>query len=181
MKKILLPLLMIVLIISSCTKAPEKPFLVTDVDSVTVKDGSDNPTRICIKYAFGYDSTAVINTMISDEEELEQFVNAIFWNLKNECKYPRTFKPVGLLGFKVEDSMITDKGDVYKIRIIAKGIACNAFGVEQEINDYLDLLLWKEPEEADDGAFNYWHAYPIDKFWINVIETGIEQKITFDL
>ena len=177
MKKVLFVLLMIGMIISSCTKVQEKPFLATDVDSVIVKDGAENKVKVYVKYQLGFDSAAAINSVVRSEEELSQFVDGIYWNLKNECKYPRTFKPSRLLGLNFTDTLAYSTDTVYRFNVFAYGTACNAFGVEQEISDYFDLLAWKESEVLEDGMFTYIHIYPNEEFWVNIISKGIGEPI----
>lgn len=189
MKKLLFPLLMIMMIVSSCTpKAEEKQFLATDVDSVTIKDGSGSPVKVNVKFTLGYDSTAVINKMVYSEKELAEFVSRLYDNLKYKCNYPRTFKPVTLIGFNVLDTINMDGENVFHIEVLAKGVACNAYGVPSDVSDMLDLLAWKQilpplseedTKEAIDEGENpydytyYWHVYNNEKYWIEQLHKDI--------
>lgn len=189
MKKVLFPLLMLSFIISACNKvAEQKPFLATDVDSITIKDGAGNPYRIKVKYTLGYDSTDIINRIVFSEKELTEFVSGIYSNLKSECKYPRTFKPVSLMGFEVLDTINIDGENILHIKVLATGVASNAFGVEGDISDILDLLAWKQmckplSEEETKEAINegenpydytyFWHIYDNEEYWLNIIKKDI--------
>lgn len=181
MKKILLPLFTLSIILISCTqKVKEKPFLATDVDSITIKDGADNPMRLNIKFSLGLDSTDIINRMVFSEQELTEFVTGIFTNLKYSCKYPRTFKPKDLIGFEVLDTVNFEGENILHIQVLAVGYASNAYGVESDVSEMLDLMAWKEilpplsekeQKEAIAEGENpydytyYWHIYRNEQFW----------------
>lgn len=180
MKKLLFPMLIIGMIVSSCTKqVEEKPFNVMDYDSVTVKDGADNPVRLSIKFLL--DSTA--NDLIKSEEELNQFFERVVWNLQKKCKYERTFKPTKIWNVECKD-IIEYKGEnLYVLQSLVDGVACNAFGIEDNITDILDLLAWREvtvfEAEGDEPADEYvfWHVMPNEPFFLDSYKSDIDRKL----
>lgn len=179
MKKLFLMTACVAVLFSSCGKQEVKPFDVMDYDSVTVKDGAKNDVRLSIKFLL--DSTA--NELIKSEDELNNFFERIVWNLQTECNYPLTFVPTQILSVECKDVIEYRGENIYNIVSLVKGKAKNAFGVEGEISDVLDLIAWREAtvfeSEGDEAPteFVYWHILPNTDNFMKDFEEDIDRKL----
>ncbi len=179
MKKILLFSVVVVLCIGCNKDVSSQKFNVLDYDSVTVKDGADNPVRLNIEFLL--DSTA--NDIIKSEEELNSFFSRIVWNLQLECNYPRTFIPTKISTLKFLDT-IEYKGDkIYVLESLVHGVASNAYGVEGDVADILDLIAWRSVtySKADEQGhveelFALWSIMKNDRYYLKEFKERIDDQ-----
>ena len=176
MKKFLFPLLVLAMIVSSCGKVTEKPFKASECDSVTIKDGSENPVTISVHFLM--DSACVLNDLIENKKEYEDFIGDIFWNLKKECKYELTFKPEHLYGLEIGETEVYNGVNMYRITTLAEGVASNGFGVPSKVSEVLHLVAWREVYTWDDGTYDvFWRVLPDDDWWMEYIKGDIDKYV----
>ena len=172
MKKLLLPIAVLSILLCSCSKVQQEPFKASNCDSVTIKDGSENPITISVRFLM--DSTCILNDIIETQDEYADFIDDVFWNLQKDCNYPRTFKPKQLFGMDVIKTELYNEIPIYHIKTLATGIAANAFGVEGDVDNVLNLIAWKEVYTWDDGdTDSFWRVVPDDEWWM--------EKVTMDI
>lgn len=172
MKKILL-LLAVASLVIGCTNKPveekEKPFIPYLIDSLTIRDGAENPVKVRVRGVFGHDSTAIINKWVSDTLEYRMLVESIFEELKENCYHPRTFIPDELMAFEITDTIPCNNSYIYKANVLATGFAKNSYGVEGEVRDILRLIMYRRTIVYDTYSINYWMVTPDEPnnpFWM---------------
>jgi len=182
MKKLFLFAICVMALLVSCTKqVQEEPFNAGDVDSITVKDGADNDTRISVICAL--DSTAY--GYFFNEKELSQFYGEIVSFLRDECRYPRTFKPLRVYSVKFKDTIDYRGITIYKIEAFLTGYAKNGFGVESDITEIFDLIAWRDVErlpaneEQPERDWAYWFVMKDRESAMKSIEHQID-RVKFD-
>ena len=158
---------------SSCNLQLKK-FVATDVETVTIKDGAGNPVEINVKNSLGVDTADVINKLVSSEDEYTRFISGIFWNLKNLCNNPRTFKPEKLGLLLMQDTIFYKDEKIYNFIVRAQGVAKNAYGVEGDVQEYLDLIAWKEVIAHD---YVDWSIYPNNQSWLEFMNQRIDDSV----
>jgi len=176
MKQYLLFVICVITLFSSCAKpVKEKPFDVRDVDSVTVKDGADNPVKLSIKYLLD----SAYNDIFKSEEELNQFFDKVVWNLKNECTYPQGFKPTNIINFAIYHNPYQYKGEkIYHLHAFVECVVTNGFGVVYEGGDILDLIAWREKDIiSPEEEHIYWHVMPNETYFENCFKEDIDKKL----
>lgn len=177
MKKLLFIAACVAALVSCNKQVEQKPFDVRDIDSITVKDGADNPVKLSVLL----DST--YNDLFKSEKEVNDFFERVVWNLKTQCNHPRTFVPnyVGFLHFK--DTIEYKDINIYNFQVLVQGVAKNSYGVEGDVSDILNLIAWRdvthleatEDEPAEDWV--YWHVMPNDKFFMDSFKSDIDKKL----
>lgn len=169
MKKLSL-LALAVLCLFGCTKS----FHVAEVDSVNIKDGSDNVVPINLALTFSSVDSVLCTKMdnfIKNEEELTDFVQGTFNVLKYKCNYPRTFKPSYLSLIEFQDTLLIDSAEVYEYSCYAHGYAKNAYGVEGSVSELLHLLCYKE-KCVDGSIVSVWAKSKHNLYFIRRLITG---------
>ena len=178
--------LLAAIMLSACSLKTEqtKPFLVSEIDSATVEDGAGNPIRISLEY-IKVGPTCELDGIIAGPDELNQFIESIFWNLGRQSRKIENFVPVKIRTCYITDSVPYRREKIYSIRACVEGIASDAYGEETPISADMKLLGWRnydlygttnENGEDEVKEMAYWYIVPDSDRMLEYLKEEINNK-----